>query len=520
MFIRSRRGRMQCWPRLAIMILTLPGLAFAQSKAELEERIRRLERIIRDAGLDGPAPRRGAPAAGRGRGAPAPTRAAPAEEELDKPAVEAIVEEKLRKQKVVAGWKDGFFLESSSGDFKLKLRGYMQTQLRTFTNEGGDTGTDSIFMRRVRPIFEGTVYKYFDFKIMPDFGQGQTTLQDAYFDITYFKPWVSLRGGKDKVPLSLERLQSATDLLFVERAISQNLAPNRDVGFRLSGDVWDGVFIWQGGIYNGAPDGRSVDGEFTNDANGPGFGDFEGALRGFFTPFKTLGEEAFGTDALEKFSFGVAGTFGHQSEGDNLSVVNYRTAGNATFFRYNTSTSSSNPITVVADGDRYRISPQGYWYWGPFGMMGEYIMSHQGAQRTETRTVDGDKVTTVSDADFDNSGWFVQASYVITGEDASYRGVVPINPFDPYNGRWGAFEVAARGSIVNIDPAAFTLGYAKRSQATTKASNIGFGVNWYLNKNFKLQLDFERTRFANFIEYGDEERDHENVLLAQFQIAY
>ncbi len=28
------------------------------------------------------------------------------------------------------------------------------------------------------------------------------------------------------------------------------------------------------------------------------------------------------------------------------------------------------------------------------------------------------------------------------------------------------------------------------------------------------------TRFANFIEYGDEQRDHENVLLMQFQIQY
>ena len=99
------------------------------------------------------------------------TRTAPSAEELDKPAVEAIVEEKLRKQKVLAGWKDGFFLESPSGDFKLKLRGYMQTQFRDFPHENSDTGTDSIFLRRVRPIFEGTVYKYFDYKIMPDFGQ-------------------------------------------------------------------------------------------------------------------------------------------------------------------------------------------------------------------------------------------------------------------------------------------------------------------------------------------------------------
>ena len=45
-------------------------------------------------------------------------------------------------------------------------------------------------------------------------------------------------------------------------------------------------------------------------------------------------------------------------------------------------------------------------------------------------------------------------------------------------------------------------------------------MNWYFNKNFKLQLDYDHTRFANPIEFGDELRDHENVLLTQFQISF
>ena len=520
MVIRSRQ-RWRWWEiALTALLLLLPGRVRAQSKSELEERIRRLEQIIRGAGLDRPAP-----APGHRRPPPAPARAAePAEEALDRPAVEGIVEEKLRKQKVLAGWKDGFFLESPNGDFKLKLRGYTQTQLRLFPFEKSDTGTDSIFMRRVRPIFEGTVFKYFDFRIMPDFGIGQVQLFDAYFDVNYLKPWVTFRGGKDKVPFSLERLQSGQDLLFAERAISQNLAPNRDVGFRLAGDVDDGTLIWQLGVYNGVPDGRSSDGELVNVANtasGQVFGGFEGAARVFYTPFRHLGQDWFGTTALEKLGFGLATTWGHEKDGDNLSVINYRTDGGATFFKFNTSTSSSNPITVLADGQQFRFSPQGYYYWGPFGMMGEYIATDDGVQRTETKTVNGEKVTAVSNADLQNHGWFVQASWVLTGEDASYRGVVPINPFDPLNGRWGAFELAARGSVVNIDPDAFTLGFAKLDQATTKASSFGVGLNWYFNRNFKVQFDYVRTRFANHIDFGDEvPRDLENVLLTQFQISF
>ena len=57
-------------------------------------------------------------------------------------------------------------------------------------------------MRRVRPVIEGTVFKWSDYKFMPSFDSGTAALQDAYFDITYMRPWVSFRGGKDKVPLS------------------------------------------------------------------------------------------------------------------------------------------------------------------------------------------------------------------------------------------------------------------------------------------------------------------------------
>ena len=138
------------------------------SRAELEERIRRLEKIIEERGLDKPAAK------------PSAAAAAEAGPPVDKAEVEAIVDSSLKKQKMLAGWKDGFFLESPSGDFKLKLRGYVQADARVFPNNGGDTGFNNFTLRRVRPILEGTVYKYFDYKIMPDFGGGTATIQDAW----------------------------------------------------------------------------------------------------------------------------------------------------------------------------------------------------------------------------------------------------------------------------------------------------------------------------------------------------
>jgi phosphate-selective porin OprO/OprP len=491
MHIRSHGSRRPLASLVLASALAFPGPLWAgqpkePSRADVEERLRRLEQIIREHGLDQP------PAA----------KPAPGTPPLEPSQIEQIVEDKLKKQKVLAGWKDGFFLESPSGDFKLKVRGYLQVDARFFPLEQGDTGTDSFFLRRVRPILEGTVYKHFDFRLMPDFGEGKTTLQHAYTDVKYW-PYAKFRAGKYKVPLSLERLQSGADLLFVERAISQNLAPNRDVGFQLSGDLLDGRFTYQLGGFNGVPDGGSADGDTTSDK--------EVAARLFAQPFKTIG-----WGPLAELGFGIAGTFGGQKRGDNLSGLAYKTSGRSTFFKFTT----SKDITVVADGDRSRFSPQGYWYWGPTGLMGEYTTSEQGVRRDEPKKVGRKTVTTTRRDSFTNDGWFVQGSYVLTGENASYRGVVPINPFDPRQGRWGAFEIALRGGMVDVDEAVFAKGFASLGDSTPHASAYGAGLNWYLNRNFKFQLNYERAEFDNEIKFGKDVRDHEDVVLGRFQVQF
>ncbi len=99
---------------------------------------------------------------------------------------------------------------------------------------------------------------------MPDFGGGSSSIQDAYGEIKYW-PQARFRAGKFKVPASLERLQSGADLLFVERSIANGLAPNRDVGFQLAGDFWDGILSYQVGVFNGTIDGGSNDNDVSSE---------------------------------------------------------------------------------------------------------------------------------------------------------------------------------------------------------------------------------------------------------------
>jgi phosphate-selective porin OprO/OprP len=343
---------------------------------------------------------------------------------------------------------------------------------------------DSFYLRRARPVLEGTLYKYFDFRLMPDFGEGRTVLQDAYLDVKY-TPKAVFRAGKFKEPFSLERLQSASDLWFVERSLVNNLAPNRDIGVMLHGELFEGMLAYQVAGFNGVNDAGSSDGDTASDK------DFVGRV--FAQPFRNrVGS------LLQGLGMGVAGTVGKREEG--LSGVTYRTSGRSAFFCYTAS--------ATGGGDHWRLSPQLYFFRGPFGLMGEYVNSNQEATL-------GD-----ASAELNNKGWFLQGAYVLTGENASYRGVTPNRPFDPKEGRWGAFELAARYSKVEFDRQAFRLGFADPGVSAQAARELSFGVNWYLNRAIKVQFNYVRTDFNRGLNFGGDERDHEDVFLSRFQVAF
>jgi hypothetical protein len=75
-------------------------------------------------------------------------------------------------------------------------------------------------------------------------------VQDAWVDVKLHAA-ARVKVGKLKSPFGLERLQSATALGFVERGFPTALAPNRDVGVQVWGDVAGGVVSWAAGVFDG-----------------------------------------------------------------------------------------------------------------------------------------------------------------------------------------------------------------------------------------------------------------------------
>jgi phosphate-selective porin OprO/OprP len=403
-----------------------------------------------------------------------------------------VLERRIELQDESAASAKGFSLRSADSSDQLKLRGVMHLDGR-YTDDDEETAVfDTVQATRVRPVIEGTLGGRYDFRFTPDFGQGRTVIQDAYVTAR-LHPAAALTVGKFKSPVGLERLQSANDIRFVSRAFPTALAPNRDLGLQIGGDLGGGRLSYAAAVFNGAIDGGSSDTLGDVDVNE----DKEYALRLFSHPF------AESDGPLSGLGIGIAGTWTDQTGTAALPLLPaFRTPEGVTFFRYRAGTTPT-----LADGDRTRIAPQFYYYAGRLGIVGEYTEVSQDVSRnTGALTRNG----TV-----DTTGWQFAASWFLTGEDAAFRGFKPLTRFAPGES-WGALELVARVHQLRVDAAAFAGGvdsFADPETAAAKATGWTVGLNWYLNENLKWMLDYEHTRFEGGAAGGGDRDDTDALLL-------
>ena len=505
-------------------------------------------------------------------------------ERKDENNEEAAVAKKKEAPVIKAGEK-GFSIESADGKNSIKLGGLVQYDYRNFQQGANDvrnrsdaragsldavTGfhdaNDTWLARRLRPNIQGTLFGIYDYRFQEEFAGGSASVVDAYVD-GRFNPAFKVRVGKYKPYVGLERLQGGADLKFVERSyVSNNILPNRDQGISVYGDVLGEKLNYAIGFNNGVVDGgnASTSSEFDNDK--------EVTARLFATPFKD------DVSVLSGLGFGIAATYTDSTAERNLNFTDttaadgtrnglpsYVTNGQQTFFRYSSA--------ALADGKRLRVAPQAYYYNGPFGVIAEYARVSQdvslasgGSQAAGGQLAGGNGAlltaqTTIAPGtkkSLTNDAWQIAATYLITGEDSSFKGVKPKNDFDLDKGGWGAWEFALRYSEMNIDSDAFknqagqlaaqtgadttpTLAqaYADPTFSAKKAKTWTAGVNWYLNSNAKIVLNYEQSSFdggaGTGLAYNPgtgasngfnaatnqvKDREDERAILARFQVAF
>jgi phosphate-selective porin OprO and OprP len=412
--------------------------------------------------------------------------------------------EKAKAAPSVSIGENGLQVRSADTNFAVALHGVLQVDNRTFFNDGNIQGNDGFLLRRARPVLSGTVYRDFDFLFMPDFGGSTVQIFDAYLNYRY-EPWLQLRAGKFKTPVGLEQLQADRDTLFNERSLVTDLVPNRDLGFQLWGDIVGGALLYAVGVFNGVGDARN-----SSSADFEDHREFAGRL--FAQPFKNSQ-----LAALQGFGFGIAGSYGNVfSNSTGLpattggTLAGYATDGQQQFFAYNPTDGA-----VVANGTHWRLSPQASYFYGPFGLLGEYVISNQRVSRT---------AAPLASANLEHIAWQVTGSWLLTGEDATYGSVTPRHPFDPRNGHWGALQLVGRNAELDIDDDAFPL-FANPATSASAAHAWSVGLNWYLNKNVLVKLSYSRTTFsggggAGATAPATVTRQPENVLFTRVQLAF
>jgi phosphate-selective porin OprO/OprP len=404
---------------------------------------------------------------------------------------------------MIGGWtpRNGFFLESAQHGFFLRLGGLLQADYRSFP--GGQNGTNpgivpsTFVLQRARINVYGRIFRYFRFMITPDLGNGfrndvlvngRVQIFNGFIEWDQF-PWLALRMGKFKNPISLEMLQAPQHLSFMERSLVRNLVPNRDIGAMLSGQILRGELEYQLGVFNGAPSAN-----FAEESRAFSTGK-ELTARAFSTPFINSGPEL-----LRGFGAGVGFSYGSIRNTTGQDPMQTETFS-YTFFQYQSS--------VDGDGDQIRVSPQTYWYWNRLGFLGQYVWTAQ-----QERLFNGPSARLIHDA------WSAQLSYFLTDDRATYGRVDPHRPLDfKKPGYWGAWEVAARYSQINLDPLAFSLGMADPTINAQRAKSTTVGVNWYLNFNLRTTVNYVHTDFTGATA-AYRAASHEDGLMVRLQLVF
>ncbi|MBZ4334258.1 porin [Corallococcus sp. AS-1-12] len=417
----------------------------------------------------------------------APRAHARAEEPASPPASEPTT---AARPPIIRISEEGFTLSSADEAFVLKPRGQLQGDGRFFLADTDRTGTNTFLVRRMRPILDGTLFGFIDFRLMPDFGVGQSIIQDAFID---FRPgeWVRLRAGRFKTPFGLELLQSDMDNPFIERSLTVDLVPNRDEGLELHGEGEGGRWQYSLAVVNGDPDGASTDANIDDS--------FDLAARVFALPFKGRAPSF-----LQGLGLGIAVTRGLQfGTATNTGLAPFRSTGQQVIFSYLGNADTGELVT--AHGQHLRLTPQGHFYWGSFGLLSEYVRSSQ-----EVRTAD-------ARARLHHHAWQTAVSWVFGGK-ASFEGARPARPFDPKTLAGGALEVAARYHALDLDDAAFPR-FANPARSVSEAKGFGVATTFALNRRVRFALNFHRTNYVGGAPDGGD-RAPENALLSRCQLTF
>lgn len=288
--------------------------------------------------------------------------------------------------------------------------------------------------------------------------------RDVYADFKHYDA-VRVRGGQFKLPFSLDENTGATHLDFMFRSLAAtHLAPGRDDGVMAHGRLWHKEIGYEAGVF--AHDGKNARTSNPDKV----YGGQTVAARVTYEPLRNV------KNATTDLSVGAAYTTSDVPEG--IAGLRGLMVFDQKFF------SASN---YIVNGKRRRTGVEFQVRPGPASIKAEWM-------RVETERK-GESVENTDLSPLVGEGWYVSGTYAVTGERKSQVDK-PKKPL--LQGGFGAVEVAAR-----IESLEFKSGHGDEAPSRSPRAEVVLGnrdqvatvgVNWYVNRFFKIQANFIREK--------------------------
>lgn len=358
----------------------------------------------------------------------------------------------------------------SKGDFSWQPTGRIHLDAGIISDDKVDHSNSAEF-RRARLGMKGTVAKDFGYKAEIDFANEGVAIKDMYMNYTGVED-TEIRVGHFKPGYSLEDMTSSNDTTFIERSAAiEPFSSSEQLG---------------AGVINHGDNHHIAAGIFNDDAGKQSSDDEQWSIAGRVagTPYKT--DKAtihVGASAAYRQPDQANDTFDFDSRAEN---------------RIQTPDSVSS---VITDGDSTTIvGLEAAVVSGPFSAQGEYVMAN---------------VDNRGGQDPVYQGAYGQVAYTVTGESRPYKikkgafgGIKPTRPLNPSKGDYGALELAARYSHLDLNDGGLNGG---------EMNNVTLGANWYLNNYMRLMGNVIIVDTDNNATTPD---DDPTVYLMRSQIAF
>ncbi len=392
---------------------------------------------------------------------------------------------------LIWGSKDGEWTLQFHNETQLDIRAYGQAHQDPVNQVG-------FYIPRMRLIFNGHLTKPIEYNVSINKGLGSLDLLDAYFNFNYDSR-AQFQIGRYRVPFTYDWYALSNQFLTTpERSVfALNYGYNRNTGVMMHGEILDESAEYALAVVNG-PRNSYYD---TNTAKD---------LLGFLNvrPFQHSSRFPW----LEYMNLGGSFAFGWQDQAPL--PISFHTSASATT---SGGTDVGVPTFLRLNDHVLEKGKRSLW---------EAHLAYYYQQLTFMAAVDGG----VNTYGFRNQAgavevpvwaWHVQFGYFLTGEEITRRTMVEVKrPFDLRKGKRGpgAWEIQARFDRFQLGDEVFTGGLAAPTGWTNRVNTLDCGVNWYLNRYVRIAFDWQRSMYADQVQYAPgRTSDHSDLFWIRFQ---